>query len=115
MKYTFPYKSGDSITIYKDFENNKDPIGTAELVKLHALGRSFILKDDPTEKGQETFNYETWIVKWPTNNLTKQNIRYLDTVGIANSAPDDEDREWEQKISLLPKDKFLMVEGIEIY
>lgn len=58
MKLTFPYKEGDIITIYQDWENEKDPIGTAKLVKRTKFGRSFILKEMMPETSQEVYNYE---------------------------------------------------------
>jgi hypothetical protein len=45
------------------------------------------------------------------NELRK--IRYIDTIGIANSTVDDEDSEYEPLN--LPIDRFLEVNGKQIY
>lgn len=63
MKFNFPHKEGDYVTIYKDWENEKDIIGTAQLVKRHSLGRSFILEDTYPEAEQIVYNYEVWWVR----------------------------------------------------
>ncbi len=58
MKLQFPYKEGDIITVYGDWENELNPIGTAKLVELHSLGRSFILEDTYPEVEQIVYNYQ---------------------------------------------------------
>lgn len=58
MKLNFPYKEGDIVTIYKDWENEKDIIGTARLVKMISLGRSFILEDIYPEENQIVYNWQ---------------------------------------------------------
>ena len=45
MKLEFPYKEGDIVTIFDDYEQNTKVLGTAKLIKLISLGRSFILED----------------------------------------------------------------------
>jgi len=102
MKLRFPYKTGDSVKIFRDWENQKKFIGTAKLVERKRFGRSFILKE-AVESKQPVYNYEEWIVEWPhTPNPnvvfewnpspvhTIEKIRYLDCIGITNSEDDDE-------------------------
>lgn len=57
MKLTFPYKEGDEIKIFQDWENRKKFIGTAKLVKRKRFGRSFILSEE-TEHSQPVYNYQ---------------------------------------------------------
>ena len=65
MKLNFPFKEGDKITIYDDWENEKSPIGTAKLVSRERFGRSFILEEMMPETTQIVYNYEEWLVEWP--------------------------------------------------
>lgn len=126
MKLTFPHGEGDLITIYQDWENEKDPIGTAKLVKRTKFGRSFILKEMMPETSQEVFNYEEWIVEWPEDPdppmfpylsgpvQTVQKIRYMDMIGISNSK-DDEEYEDDEAVKKLQVDKFISIHNIEVY
>lgn len=113
MKYEFPYKPGDVVTIYADWERQETPIGEAKLVEFRKQGLSFILEDTYPEADQIVYNWQEWDVSWinpePVNNVkydlfTCEKIRYIDTVGIANSA-DDEDE--EDDYSPPSKDSFL--------
>jgi len=116
MKLEFPYKEGDIITIYDDYEHNSKVLGTAKLIKLINLGRSFILEDMYPEDTQLVYNYQEWLVEWPMpkghTKRSKHKIRYLDTIGIANSA---EDNPKDDELELLPKDTFIKINGIEVY
>lgn len=140
MKLEFPYKPGDEITIYADWENEKSPIGTAKLVSFHRQGRTFILEDMYPEDTQIVYNWQEWIIESKgllkkritieeniihktdfnfisfdsTDGTVKylKKIRYIDTIGIANSADDEE---WEKEFDKLVKDSFLEVNGIQIY
>lgn len=58
MKIEFPNKEGDEIIIYQDWENQETVLGTAKLVGLHQLGRSFILIDTYPESEQIVYNYQ---------------------------------------------------------
>jgi hypothetical protein len=58
MKLEFPYKEGDIITIFANWEEETTPIGTAKLVELHKLGRSFILEDTYPESEQIVYNFQ---------------------------------------------------------
>ncbi len=119
MKKEFPYKPNDSVTIYADWENERSPIGTAELVSFHKQGRTFILEDMYPEDTQIVYNWQEWIVLLPPRNLLtdswrirKHRIRYVDAIGIANSADDD----WEPgEYENLDKVRFLTFNGKEIY
>lgn len=125
MKLEFPYKPGDIITIYADWEKEESPIGTARLVSLHKQGRTFILEDTYPEESQVVYNYQEWKIsdiiplgKTVPAALAESyfyntyKVRYVDTIGIANSA-DDEESETEQKN--LPIDSFIEIFGIQIY
>lgn len=122
MKKEFPYKPNDIVTIYSDWENEKNPIGTAKLVRLHKQGRTFILEDMYPEDTQIVYNWQEWVVDFlpmilDTGDVilphySVEKIRYIDTIGIANSADDD----WEPgEYEKLDKDKFLSFNGKEIY
>jgi hypothetical protein len=58
MKKEFPYKQGDIITIYEDWEHELKPLGPARLVNFHSYGRSFILEEMLPEDTQIVYNYE---------------------------------------------------------
>ncbi|MCB0370627.1 hypothetical protein [Mesotoga prima] len=133
MKKEFPHKAGDIITIYADWENELDPIGTAKLVELHSLGRSFILEDTYPESEQIVYNYQEWKIG-EINPISKEiehdethplflhfwfhpvtyKVRYIDTIGIANSTEDVEEDD-ELTYLRLSKDKFLSINDKEIY
>lgn len=124
MKLNFPFKAGDRITIYQDWEMEEYPIGTAKLVELHSLGRSFILEDTYPEIDQVVYNYQEWKIDEFTpinedNTISLggdfaqiQKIRYIDTIGIANAA---EDVESDYTYELPMRDSFIKVNEIEIY
>lgn len=110
MKYEFPYKPGDVVTIYADWEKQETPIGEAKLVEFRKQGLSFILEDTYPEADQIVYNWQEWLVEREFISekskpfLILEKIRYIDTVGIANSA-DDEDE--EDDYSPPSKDSFL--------
>lgn len=113
MKHANEYKVGDVVNIYSDYENNVGLIGAARLVKLHGNGRSFILEEVFPEKDQIVYNYQTWWVEFEKplpSNLVR--IRYVDSIGLANSASDEET---DAVFNRLEVDKFLSVNGKEIY
>jgi hypothetical protein len=116
MKLDFPYKEGDLVNIYKNFETEEELIGTVRLVKLHKPGRSFILEEIMPESEQIVYNYQEWLVEWSMpDKFTKRSIekiRYIDTIGIANSSVDEE---YDLEVDKLPHDSFLKFNGIEIY
>lgn len=58
MKVGFPYKEGDVIPIYEDWETQDKIIGTAKLVSFIQHGRSFILEDIYPETDQIVYNYD---------------------------------------------------------
>lgn len=111
MKHEFPYKEGDVITIYDDWEKEELPIGAATLIKHISVGRSFILQEVMPERLQEVYNFETWLVQLGDKQEIRK-IRYLDSVGIANSADDQEISEEQEQLS---KDSFLTFNGVQIY
>lgn len=100
MKQTFPHKEGDTLTIYKDWEHESEVLGTARLKKFHKAGRSFILEEMLPESKQIVYSYQEWYVDWIMISFqeAKKNlfifekpvkIRYIDTIGLSNSAEDD--------------------------
>lgn len=98
MKLDFPHKQGDKVLIFQDWENNLKPMGTAELVKFHRLGRTYILKEMRPESSQEVYSYQEWYVKpedpmesmftYDSNRPVK--IRYLAYIGLAPSDEKDD-------------------------
>ena len=120
MKREFPYKPGDEITIYADWENERLPIGTAKLVSFHRQGRTFILEDMYPEDTQIVYNWQEWLVLLPPINLLIDSwrkrickIRYIDTIGISNS--EDDDYYTKEELDKMVKDSFLEFSGIQIY
>ena len=125
MKVEFPHKPGDVVTIYADWENEKSPIGTAKLVSFHRQGRTFILEDMYPEDTQIVYNWQEWkveLLKTVSGSIVGnqkrklyliRKIRYVDTIGISNSADDDE--YVKEEIDKLIKDSFLEFNGIQIY
>ena len=117
MVQSFPYKEGDIITIFSDWENEELELGPAQLVQFVQQGRSFILEDTYPESEQVVYNWQEWEVRLQDNELNswteRRKIRYIDTVGIANSADDsDYDPETDPK---LPKDKFIIFNDKEVF
>lgn len=119
MKYISQLKVGDVVSVYADYQTEKQIIGTARLTKFHSPGRTFILEEMMPEISQIVYNYEEWYVDWIGDTAVRWSpdrpvkIRFLDTIGIANSTEDIEDE--EELSPRLPIDKFISVNGIEIY
>lgn len=116
MKSDFPYKEGDLVEIFSDYENNLVSKGTAKLVKFNKLGRSFILEETMPESEQIVHNYQEWLVEWPMpdkfTKMSVEKIRFVDTIGIANSAVEED---YDAELEKLPKDTFITIHGIEVY
>lgn len=127
MKIGFQYKEGDIIPVYANWETQDEQIGTAKLLKYIRQGRSFILEDTYPEADQIVYNYQEWIVetkdkipqlKYPLHSYDHSHrthgikIRYIDTIGLSNSADDEESEDEDPR---LPKDSFLSVNGKEIF
>lgn len=102
MKQTFPYKEGDEIIVYKNWEHQEGILGTARLRKFHKAGRSFILEEMLPESTQIVYNYQEWFVDWILVDYETAKravfifekpvkIRYIDTIGLANSSDDTSD------------------------
>jgi hypothetical protein len=107
----FPYKKGDTVTIYKDWQNNTDPIGAARLVRKYKTGCTFILTEMLPESSQIVYNYEEWIVEGE-NIPTIVKIRYLHNIGLTPSAIDEDPEEYK---NTLYKDTFIIINGIEVF
>ena len=58
MKIENPYKVGDTVDIFYDWENESELMGTARLRTLHKSGRSFILTETMPETQQIVYNYD---------------------------------------------------------
>lgn len=63
MKVGFPFKVGDEIPIYNNWETQDKIIGTARLVQFVRHGRSFILEDTYPESDQIVYNYDEWSIQ----------------------------------------------------
>lgn len=110
MKYDFPYKKGDTITLYKDYQTKGVVKGAAELVRFHKFGRSFILEEMMPETEQLVYNYQEWIT---TLDDKPHKISYLETIGITNSASDEEyDDDFNSK---LIEDRFIEINGVQCF
>jgi hypothetical protein len=115
MKQQSPYKVGDTINIYEDWENETQPLGAAKLVKLQALGRSFILEDTMPEKEQVVYSYEEWIVEM-NNKQFRHKLRFVDAIGITNSREDlMEDEMPEAEYNRLIQDSFIIINGKSVF
>lgn len=58
MKYDFPYKEGDTVPLFKDYQKELEYIGAAKLVSFHGFGRSFILEEVMPETDQKVYSYQ---------------------------------------------------------
>ena len=106
------------IQIYQDWENSKDLIGKAKLLRLISKGLPYIIDDAKTPiNDQLVFRADTWLVKFIdssnkqfiTDKEYTMKVRMLHSIGPTNSLEPVED---------LPNplvDKFLVFNGIEIY
>lgn len=110
-------KSGSKIVLYKDYQQNKDPLGVAELVQFVKTGYPFILEEEH-ESVQKTYVINYWKVKWldkyvDTINPERETypVRELATTGLTSTSKTLEEPEEPN----LLVDKFLSVNGIEIY
>ena len=112
MKVGFPYQIGDEVPIYENWETQDKIIGTARLVQLVRHGRSFILEDTYPESDQIVYNYDEYRVEDNMLDSWIERIRFIDSIGITNSA-DDEDYEVDDP--KLPKDSFITINGISCF
>lgn len=110
MKLDFPYKQGDIVEIFEDYQQNLNSLGEVKLLKFENHGRTFILEEIMPETEQIVYSYQVWTVQKEGNNF-KHKIRYIDTIGIANSEDDETDSDSKN----LPKDSFLMINDKEIF
>lgn len=110
MKKDFPYKEGDTVLLYLDYQNERGLIGAAELVKFHRFGRSFILVETMPESEQEVYNYQEWIT---THSDKPYKIRFLECIGLTNSSDDDEYFTEEEECKII--DSFIEVNGIQCF
>lgn len=123
---------GDVVTIYKDWENEKEPLGEAILVKQVSEGLTFILEDTYPDgipipdHIQEVYKAPKWVVDFI--NLTPQGrdyygfyppvgviykVRYLYNVGL--TAANNEESPFPKKRIRLEEDKFISINGKPIY
>lgn len=106
---------GEVVNIYHD-EFNTEFIGKARLVKLISRGLPIILPNEleyeiPTQK-QLVYRFDRYKVEFVDNTIPNASkiykVRVLHKIGpVANKEIDE--------LDLLPKDKFLKVNGKEIY
>lgn len=99
-------KKNEEVTIFKDWENEQNPLGKAKLIKFIKKGLPFSFDD------KYLFNYEQWKIEWIerydesySNGIHK--IRY-------------KERPHTKKVKSITKediiiDSFLVVNGIEIF
>lgn len=111
-------KEGSLVTIYKDYQNEKEPMGVAKLVQLTKIGYPFILEEQ-NEHQQETYSTQYWKVEWiekisdtinPERNIYP--IRILENIGLTMTSTTKDDTSNDDNLLL---DKFLSVDGVEIY
>ncbi len=114
------YKKGQVVNIYFAPQTNSELIGTAKLLEYISTGLPFVLTEAESESRQITYSTEKWRVKFlSTTPLFKDSfniqeiapakIRYIYSKGIAPQSSRD------SSLDTLPKDKFLKVNGKEIY
>lgn len=108
MKYDFPYKEGDEVSLFKDYQTEEECLGTAKLIKFVRFGRSFILEDMMPEHTQVVYSFQEWLTSMSDKPYK---IRFIEAIGITNSADDDTEIIDEK----LLKDSFIIWDGKEIY
>jgi hypothetical protein len=111
-------KKGSTVILYKDYQNNKDPMGVAILVKHIRNGYPFILDED-FETTQETFIPKYWEVEWVEKYIDTINpernifpIRTLDTVGLTTTSSVESGLYTDYHYLI---DSFIKINGIEIF
>lgn len=123
---------GDVVTIYKDWENEKEPLGEAILVKQVSEGLTFLLEDTYPDGVpipdhiQEVFKAPMWVVDFinltelgkekygfypPVDRIHK--VRYLYNVGL--TAASNIESPYKRPRIRLEEDKFLKINGKPIY
>ena len=128
-------KQGDIVPIFLDWQTNERELGKAKLVEKIRDGETFIIDDtwddsysEETYKIPEAmtivYSYERWRVEFiettefgdqirKIGDIRDHNIRYLYNIGITKSSIEsDKDKDW-QDIRL--EDRFLMVNGVEVF
>ena len=107
----FPYKKGDLVTIYEDWQNNVTPLGAARLIRKYKSGCTFILTEMLPESSQIVYSYQEWVVEG--ENIPRVvKIRYLHNIGLTPSTIDKDPEDYNNRLT---KDSFIIINGIEIY
>lgn len=103
------YKQGQTVQVFKNYEENKGYLGNAELLSFIHKGMPFILENMP----QFTFNYEYWRVKFLDNgHIENRPIRYIECEGTnceEQQEIKEEQEEEERRLNQLQKDSFKII------
>lgn len=110
----FPYKEGEWVIIYEDWQNEVNPLGIARLIRKYKSGYTFILKEMMPESSQIVYNYESWIVELEDGRESIIKIRYVERIGITPAHLYPEEDEGDVALRSLV-DSFIVINGKEIF
>lgn len=103
----FPYKSGQAIEIFTDYQTCKLSEGLGRLISFVSDGLPFILEETPRSNDQIVYCYQTWVVAFG-NFTCKRKIRYIKGYGDYSSLDLD-------LLSPVEKDVFIKVNGKSVF
>jgi hypothetical protein len=106
-KNKFPYRKGSIIEIFIDYQTCRVYEGMGRLLKLVSNGLPFILEETKKSDEQIVYSYQVWLVDID-GFRTHRKIRYVRGIGDYASLS-------EERVSPLPKDKFIKINNKEVY
>lgn len=108
---------GEEVLIYEDYQTELINIGRARLLRrARKSGPTFIL-EDMSDNQQVVYTTEYWFVDWidnPTNRLKTRYVKIRSIHGVGNVTSNTH-KDSEDELLRLPIDKFLSVNGIEVF
>lgn len=116
----FPYKKGDLVTIYEDWQTETGPTSRVLLMRKLKSGSTFILKEMLPESSQLVYSYEEWEVQHATHATFQRipeyenvKIRYLHNIGLTPSTIKEDEPENDYQLPI--QDSFIVIHGTEVF
>ena len=106
-KTRFPFKEGDYIEIFTDYQTCEVSEGKGKLIGFISEGLPFILQEIGKSAKQIVYSYQTWLVEFG-NFRTKRKIRYIKGFGDYSSLDGE-------PLTTMYKDVFLSVNGKQVF